>query len=132
MKSVVYWDDKLLVDTEERTQFLDRLAVLLTSTEDDSTKLLGVPKLVSGTGKETAEAVNKLLESWDVGTDTVGACFDTTASNTSRFSGARVLIESLLERPILWLACRHHIFEVLPADVFSICMGPPLIQHSII
>ena len=97
------------------------MAVLLTSSEDSSTKLLGVPKLLSGTGKETANAVIALLESWDIGTDTV------TASNTGHYSGACVLLENLLERPLLWLACRHHIFEV-----FS--MYGPIIwsRHSII
>ena len=27
-------------------------------------------------------------------------------------------------RKLLWLACRHHMFEVLLADVFRICFGP--------
>ena len=79
---------------------------------------------MSGTGKETADAVKGLLESWDIGTDTVGACFDTTASNTGQYTGACVLLENLLERPLLWLACRNHIFEVLLSDVFTTCMGP--------
>ena len=52
MESVVHWVSKLLVDTEESTQLVDRMAVLLTSSEDDSTNLLGVAKLVSGTGKK--------------------------------------------------------------------------------
>ena len=123
-KSVVHWDGKLLPDTDESTQLVDRIAVLLTSSEDSSTKLLGVPKLLSGTGKEPADAVKGLLESGDIGTDTVGACFDTTASNTGQYTGACVLPENLLERPLLWLACRHHIFEVLLSDVFTTCMGP--------
>ena len=123
-KSVVHWDGKLLPDTYESTQLVERMAVLLTSSEDSSTKLLGVPKLLSGTGKETANAVIGLLELWDIGTDTVGACFDTTASNAGHYSGACVLLENLLERPLLWLACRHHIFEVLLSDVFTACMGP--------
>ena len=93
------------------------MAVLLTSSEDSSTKLLGVPKLLSGTGKETTNAVKVLLESWDIGTDTVGSCFDTTASNRGQYNGACVLLENLLELPLLWLACRHHIFEVLLSDV---------------
>ena len=100
-KSVVHWDGKLLPDTDESTQLVDRIAVLLTSSEDSSTKLLGVPKLLSGNGKETAHAVKGLLESWDIGTDTVGACFDTTASNTGQYTGACVLLENLLERPLL-------------------------------
>ena len=123
-KSVVHWDGKLLVDTDESTQLVDRIAVLLTSSEDGSTKLLGVPKLGSGTGREIADAVAVLLVSWGAGIDTVGMCFDTTASNTGRFSGACVLLESLFQRPLLWMACRHHMFDVLLAEVFKECIGP--------
>ena len=39
-KSVVHWDGKLLPDTDESTQLGDRIAFLLTSFEDSSTKLL--------------------------------------------------------------------------------------------
>ena len=51
-KYVVHWDGKLLPDTDESTQLVERMAVLLNSSEDSSTKLLGVPKLLSGTGKQ--------------------------------------------------------------------------------
>jgi len=27
-------------------------------------------------------------------------------------------------RSLLWMACRHHIFEVLLSGVFSVCFGP--------
>ena len=50
-KSVVHWDGKFLPDTDESAQLVDLIAVLLTSSEDSSTKLLGVPKLLSGTVK---------------------------------------------------------------------------------
>ena len=32
--------------------------------------------------------------------------------------------KNLLKRPLLWLACRLHIFEMLLSDVFTMCMGP--------
>ena len=35
-----------------------------------------------------------------------------------------MLLESLFEQHLLWLAYRHHIFEVLLAGVFTKCMGP--------
>ena len=50
-KSVVHWDGKFLPDTYESTQLVDRIAVLLASSEDSSTKLLVVPNLLSGSGK---------------------------------------------------------------------------------
>ena len=57
-----------------------------------------------------------------MGTDTVGACFDATI--VGQYSDYYVLLENLLERPLLWFVCRHHIFEILVSDVFAACMGP--------
>ncbi|GBN02066.1 hypothetical protein AVEN_223395-1 [Araneus ventricosus] len=58
--SVVHWDAKLLPDLSTKsTEKIDchRLAVLASSLQDGSTKLLGVPKLLSGNGKAEADAV---------------------------------------------------------------------------
>ena len=60
-KSVVHWDGKLLPDADESTQLVDRMAVLLTSSEDSSTKLLGVPKLLSGTGNKLPTLLKDFL-----------------------------------------------------------------------
>ncbi len=38
----------------------------------------------------------------------VGQVFDTTASNTDRQKETPSRIEIMLNRPILWLACKHH------------------------
>lgn len=66
VKSVVHWDGKLLPDvTGEESDHVDRLPVLLSSLEDGSNKLLGVPKLPSGSGKVTADAVLQELASWE-------------------------------------------------------------------
>lgn len=54
----------------------------------------------------------------------VGMCFDTTASNTGVLNGACVLLEQKIGRPLLALACRHHIFEIILGAVFSIKLGP--------
>ena len=39
--------------------------------------------------------------------------FDTTATNTGHKTAGCVTIQEMLERPLLWFACRHHIGEVL-------------------
>ena len=51
-------------------------------------------------------------------------CFDTTSSNAGRLSGACVLLEQLLGRPLLHFGCRHHIMELVLAAAFCVCMGP--------
>ena len=46
-KYVVHWDGELLANTDESSQFVDRMTVILTSSKDGSTKLVAVPKLFS-------------------------------------------------------------------------------------
>ena len=129
-KCVVHWDGKTLPDVSgDPMEENDRLAVLASSLIDGKTKLLSIPKLPSGTGQITADAVFEIVKSWDldthvIDTHVIGMCFDTTASNTGRIHGACVLLEQLIGRNLLWMACRHHIFEVLLSDVFTICLGP--------
>ena len=38
-------------------------------------------------------------------------------------NGACVQIEEALGRPVLWLACRHHVMEIILKDVFGVCCG---------
>ncbi|GBN19797.1 hypothetical protein AVEN_62835-1 [Araneus ventricosus] len=62
-KSVVHWDGKLLSDLSAKsTEKIDRhhLVVLVSSLQDGSTKLLGIPKLLSGSGKAAADAIMEL------------------------------------------------------------------------
>ena len=70
-KSVVHWDSKLLPDiTGVDTDKVDRLPVLISSLVDGSIKLLGVPKLASGSGQ--AVAVLDLLKSWQCDASVIG------------------------------------------------------------
>ena len=50
-------------------------------------------------------------------------CFDTKASNTGRLNGTCKLLEIAINRNLLWMACRHHMFEVLLSDAFGVCLG---------
>src|SRR6218665_4147369 len=49
----------------------------------------------------------------------VGMSFDTTASNSGNKAGACVLLEHKLNKPLLNLACRHHIHELIIAKVIE-------------
>ena len=49
--------------------------------------------------------------------------FDTTSSNTGRSKGACVLLEQRLGKDLLYLACRHHVMELIIGAVFQACMG---------
>ena len=102
----VHWDGKLIEDLTKKEN-VDRLPVLVSGASIE--KLLGVPKLPSGTGAAQAEAVVKCLEELHLQEQVVAICFDTAASSTGLRAGAGTLIEHKLEIYLLHLPCRHHI-----------------------
>ena len=50
--------------------------------------------------------------------------FDTTASNTGKWSGSITLFEGMLGRAMLWLACMHHIPELFIKYANTEVRGP--------
>lgn len=118
---VVHWDGKLLPDLL-KTEQTERIAVLISYGENE--QLLGVPKADRSTGEEQALAVYECLEEWGVSHTIKAMCFDTTASNTGRLKGACTILEHMLGRELLYLACRHHILEVMLRGVFECKFGP--------
>lgn len=117
---IVHWDGKLMTDLVGHKK-VDRLPVIVTGADNE--QLLGVPKLNSSTGEEQANAVVELLKEWDIMDYVSGICFDTTASNTGRLSGACKRIEDQLGKPLLYLACRHHINELVLKVAFEKSMN---------
>ena len=97
-------------------------------------KLLGVPSLVDGEGNATStglaqfEGASQLVEIWNFKNSIRGVVFDTTASNSGVRQGACKRIEEWLGRPVLWLACRHHVAEVMAKEcwytLFEDDLGP--------
>ena len=113
---VVHWDGKMLSDLTGK-ELVDRLPVVVSGAGVD--QLLGVPKMPSGTGDAQATAVAKVLQEWGLVNRVSAMCFDTTSSNTGRINGSCVLLEHKLDKDLLYLACRHHILELVLASVFK-------------
>ena len=112
----IHWNGKLLEDISGE-EVVDRLPVLVSGNGVD--QLLGVPKLSSGTGENTSTAVFKLVLDCGLLNQVKCMCFDTTASNTGRKNGACVSLEHKMDKDMLWLACRHHILEIVLESVVS-------------
>ncbi|KAL4091540.1 hypothetical protein QTP88_026214 [Uroleucon formosanum] len=112
---IVHWDSKILPTLVGKDK-CDRLPVVITALKTE--QLLGVPHLSRGTGNEICSAVYDELENWGLLEKIQGFVFDTTASNLGRLNGACVLLEQKLGRNVLFLACRHHIFEITLQAVF--------------
>ena len=54
----------------------------------------------------------KMLEDCNIQKNIIALVFDATASNTGLRNGCSVLMKKELGRSLLWLACRHHIYEI--------------------
>lgn len=113
---VLHWDSKILPDITGKSK-VDRLPVVVTALNME--QLLGVPEIKSSTGKEISSALYHTLQEWSLENTIQAFVFDTTASNTGRLNGVCHLLEQKLDRNILYLACRHHIYEIVLHGVFS-------------
>lgn len=113
---VVHFDGKLLPSLSGKEN-VDRLPIVISF--DGNEQLLSVPFIKSGTGNDQALAVYNALEEWNLIENVQGICCDTTSSNMGRLQGACVLLEQKLEKDLLYLPCRHHIFEIILRSIFD-------------
>lgn len=63
------------------------------------------------------------MNDWEAADQCIGLVFDTTAHNSGREKGAVVLIQEKLNKDLLELACRHHVFELILGAVFNEMVG---------
>jgi len=85
--------------------------------------LLSVPKLRDGTGKTIAYAVKQATDNWKLADHIKAACCDATASNTGKKSGSCNLLAKRLKQSLLYMSCRHHIFEIMNGNAFDLSLG---------
>ena len=98
----------------------ERLPILLSGI--GGCKLLGVPSLphlsTDKAGNLISNATTTLLDKWNCRGNVIGMVFDTNSPNTGHKTAACISIQRDLDKSLLWLACRHHIGEVLLEHVW--------------
>ncbi|KAG5890693.1 hypothetical protein JTB14_011659 [Gonioctena quinquepunctata] len=92
----------------------------LMSTEVVAALDRGVPKLERGTGLNQATVIKDTINEWNVSDRIKAMCFDTCAANTGVDEGTCVRLEKMLKRPLLYLACRHHMYELILRSVVEV------------
>lgn len=117
----IHWDGKILEDITGH-KVVERLPILVSGQGID--QLLAVPKLNRGTGEAAASAIHETILSWNLGEKIKYMSFDTTAANTGSRNGACILLQQKMEKDLLWLACRHHIMELMLEAVVLFAVGP--------
>jgi hypothetical protein len=118
---LLHWDGKILPDIAGSKENVDRIAVIVTGNGQE--KLLAIPKMDRGTGEAQANACIEVIDKWNLRSQIKGLVFDTTASNTGLHNGACVRTEEALGTEMVWIACRHHVMEVVLSNVFTSLFG---------
>ena len=118
--TTIHWDGKMLPGIL-RNESSERLAIIITSNGVE--QLLGVPAISRSTGQHQAAAVFEHLVDWSVVDNVEALCCDSTASNTGRVKGACIKLEQALDKDLLYLICRHHIYELVLKCTFEIKFG---------
>ena len=119
---VLHWDGKLLPQASSKWNMEDRIAIVATGVKFE--EILGIPTAKKGTGDEVAKTVLRETERLELKEKIIRLSFDTTAANSGFVRGACIRTEKDLDRPLLWLACKHHIHEIILKHVFESCCGP--------
>lgn len=97
---VLHWDGKLL-PALTGVEKVDRLTIIVTFQGKE--QLLGVPEIPTSSGEDQAMAIYQVVEKWGI----------TEKMHTGRVNGACANLEKLLNRDLLYLPCRQHIFELV-------------------
>ncbi|CAH0563114.1 unnamed protein product [Brassicogethes aeneus] len=107
--AVVHWDGKLIPDGLSCKK-VDRVPIIIRSKTVE--KILNVPALPDGKGVTQAQEIFKSVQEWGLSDNIQALCCDTTASNLGCRNGAAINLEQLLQKDLLYLPCRHHIYEL--------------------
>ncbi len=119
----INFDSKLMKDLKgTRFDKVNRLAVVLVQKHEN--KLLAIPKTDGSTGEVEAKMVKEVLVDWGIANKIIACGFDTTSANTGVHRGCCTLLQALLGWQILWLACRHHILELILGAAYTELFGP--------
>ena len=117
------WDGKMIQDSENHKHEMQS-SVVNGAPDYTEGKILDVIELTdedgnpTSTGLAQAEANIDTIMEWGIANNIVAFNFDTTASNTGHWSGSAIRLNQFLDRPILYLACRHHVFDLLAKNTF--------------
>ena len=113
---VVHWDSKIISDTMACKK-IDRLPILVSS--DKFTKIINVPALQDQKASTTASVIYSSLKDWGLLELTSALCCDTANVNLGHKGGTAVFLEQLMEKDLIYLACRCHILELLLRAAFE-------------
>ncbi|XP_047122606.1 uncharacterized protein LOC124806080 [Hydra vulgaris] len=107
------FDSKIMVELKKiGKEKVERLAVLISSPDLLESQLLGILIVKDGTAESLGKAIKKTLQDWELFDYVDCLSFDTTVTNTDWLKGVCTLIEQWRGKALIWMACRHHVYEL--------------------
>lgn len=119
---VVQFDGKTCHKLNQRHVGREERLIVLCHTERYDVPL-GFFILDSHSGLDCARKVADAITMNELENKIVGVVCDTENVNTGIHNGAVHLLENMLDREVLRLMCRHHVFEIVLKDVFISIFG---------
>ena len=108
---IVHFDGKALTELNVGKAIkTDKLAVL--ENIEGETHLLEVPLLPQSSGEDQRNGAMDLLKEYNLESKVGKICFDTTANNTGFKKVSLIRISENMDKYLLLVACRHHVFEL--------------------
>lgn len=116
-KLVLHLDGKNLPCIDGTNAKQERISIVVTGKSTE--RLLGIPALEDVSGENIAAVAEDKVFEWNLLENIAGISFDTASINTGRYNGACILLQKKLKKNLLWLACRHHVGEIICSDVYK-------------
>ena len=122
---VLHWDGKTFKRKTHTGKKKPVLAVVLKCLQDEEEILVDVINMSgkSGADMECRSVVASLNKIGANLKNILALVFDTTAVNSGHRSGVTVQLQRHINQPILQIACRHHILELLCGGAATIVYG---------
>ena len=109
----VHFESKIMLEMKELgKEKVERVAVLISSPDLSESQLLGILIVKDGTAESLGKAIKKTLQDWELFDYVDCLSFDTTVTNTGWLKGVCTLIEIWRGKVLIWMACRHHVYEL--------------------
>ena len=119
---VCHWDGKVIKLITGKKE--ERLAIALSCPNEIPGQFLASPVVPDGKGKSMAKAVFDIGTEYGLISQMEAMVFDTTASNTGVYKGSGSIFEKMIKKPLLWIACRHHVPELHIKHASEVLRGP--------
>ena len=120
---IIHWDGKKFKASTHCGKNQEKLAVILTTSNGNEIQL-GIIPVQNGTAYEQHNKIIELIIEKDISLKKIIACvFDTTSVNTGEINGIVRRMQISVGHPILELACRHHIYELVCGAASEIILG---------